>query len=765
MADEHSLASRDDALAESEGHLHFAVDAQILFQIGEQLVARHSIALAELIKNGYDADAREVTVLFENVRDRTGGTITVQDDGVGMTLETIRDHWMRIATANKLTRATSTTLGRPLAGAKGVGRFAARKLGDLLQLHTVAEAGGRREQTTAEFDWVGSFQPGQDITRVEVPYLHGPTRSETGTVLEVVGTRDPWSETDIERVRNDLVTLVNPFRHIENADAARDRRPFKVPLQFEEGRGFDVRLETPEFPDAEGSLVDLLVGGAWCSLAGHVVDGRPVYRLKIRETGEDLQFAPEDVRFEEVPDASFLLFYFPGDKDHYDETEFSFSRIRSVMKQQGGVRVYLDGFRVYSYGQPGDDWLEVDATSARRTGGAFDFERALRAVDVPEADRPTLLLPRSNQLFGTVELAREAQPGIIIKADRESLVDNRAFAQLRSFVQTGLAYMTVQYARVSYARRRARREERRQRSSSAQIRDVRERAESLSALVGEARKALPAAEDQLGGELAAAVADLTERLSAAEQTARHQEDEQISERSMLRVLASAGTIVGVINHQLQSLVAQTRRVDSDLATLAADPSRAPDGLLDASRDVSRWREQVERQLGLLGLLLAEGARERRRRLALYPIVEGVRDAFRGYTDDFEIIIEVDVPKALRTPPFFQAELSAVLFNALSNAFKFVLRRTDRRVRVEAHRSDSALFLRVLDTGTGVLPADRERVFEPFFTTSVADPVLGVGTGLGLTVVRDIVGSYGGTARFTDAPGRWATCLEVEIPYP
>lgn len=68
----------------------FEVDAGLLFQLGERLVARPSIALAELIKNAYDADATRVTVRLENVTTESGA-ILISDNGTGMTFEQVRD--------------------------------------------------------------------------------------------------------------------------------------------------------------------------------------------------------------------------------------------------------------------------------------------------------------------------------------------------------------------------------------------------------------------------------------------------------------------------------------------------------------------------------------------------------------------------------------------------------------------------------------------------------------------------------------------------
>jgi hypothetical protein len=100
------------------GELNFDVDAALLFELGEHLVTRKSVALAELVKNAYDADATRVTLTFSSVA-TAGGTITVSDNGSGMTFGVVRDGWMRIATTTKRANAASPRFHRPVTGAKG----------------------------------------------------------------------------------------------------------------------------------------------------------------------------------------------------------------------------------------------------------------------------------------------------------------------------------------------------------------------------------------------------------------------------------------------------------------------------------------------------------------------------------------------------------------------------------------------------------------------------------------------------------------------
>src|SRR5690606_16798583 len=105
----------------TEGKFQFSVDSGLVSELGERLVARPSIALAELVKNAYDADATRVTVLMQNIT-TDEGCIIVEDDGTGMSFEAVRDFWMRIATKNKVDRPKSQRFRRNRTGAKGIGR-------------------------------------------------------------------------------------------------------------------------------------------------------------------------------------------------------------------------------------------------------------------------------------------------------------------------------------------------------------------------------------------------------------------------------------------------------------------------------------------------------------------------------------------------------------------------------------------------------------------------------------------------------------------
>ena len=133
------------------GVVCFTSQGRLLEELGLRLVASPEIALVELIKNAYDADSPDCEVRYT----ADGISLVVADHGHGMTLDDFKNQWMQIATGNKLSEHRSPKYKRLLTGAKGIGRFAIRYLGDQLTLESTAFDKTRGKLTTlkAKFDW------------------------------------------------------------------------------------------------------------------------------------------------------------------------------------------------------------------------------------------------------------------------------------------------------------------------------------------------------------------------------------------------------------------------------------------------------------------------------------------------------------------------------------------------------------------------------------------------------------------------------------
>lgn len=190
------------------GFLYFTVDARHLRQLGRELVADRKTALAELVKNAYDADATRVWVDF--IDPSEGGVLEIRDNGEGMTLEVVREAWMRLSTAYKERQPLSACYRRIRAGQKGIGRFAAETLGRRLVLSSTTE--GSSTCVVVEFDWVRFDELDVPLHEIGNTYRIEPaSQEEHGTCLRIEGLWQAWGEEDRKGVRRVIQLLQPPF--------------------------------------------------------------------------------------------------------------------------------------------------------------------------------------------------------------------------------------------------------------------------------------------------------------------------------------------------------------------------------------------------------------------------------------------------------------------------------------------------------------------------------------------------------------------------
>lgn len=111
-----------------------------MLQLGDQLIKNESIGLLELIKNSYDADATSVFVELKNLENPSSGSIIIEDDGIGMDMDIIKNVWMEPGTDYKENLYNeykrSEKFNRLPLGEKGIGRFSVHKLGNQIELIT-----------------------------------------------------------------------------------------------------------------------------------------------------------------------------------------------------------------------------------------------------------------------------------------------------------------------------------------------------------------------------------------------------------------------------------------------------------------------------------------------------------------------------------------------------------------------------------------------------------------------------------------------------
>jgi len=722
------------------GEMQFHVDASILVQLGEQLVTRRSTALAELIKNAFDADATEVLVTLQNLK-KPRGTITVEDNGQGMTLDEIKSNWMRLATNNKRISTFSSLFKRPRSGQKGIGRFAVRRLADILILETVAydDDLDAKVKTTVNFDWRTKFKDGQTLTEIPVNFTSEIVSIETptGVILHLKNAKEVWTADDVAELRRDLSSLVNPFPNVQ----------FDLSNKQRDDPGFQFLLITPEFPEAEGELSENFLTMAWGTLSGQVFqNGRVEYNLSIRPTKEIVKLNPVSETFHTLAGVSFTIYYFVYRSSYFEDDYLGVYDAMRIGREQGGVRIYLDNFRVSPYGEKGDDWLELNESRSRRTSKLVQVDE-LDEFERQELDRPELLTPGNNQVFGAIKLSQTENPQFQITASREGFVDNETFKQLKRFTQIGIWWLTLQYSRVSYEERFQRREER----SGKKHEPISQVFDQVRTNIKES-PTIPIEEKQV----------VITSLDEIERVIVIREEQHMDDLTMLRILSATGTVVSMMNHQLRSMLSGIHSVAVDLEEMR---QYVMESALPAYEKMLQrlqlWRKSVEEQVSSLGFILGEKARKELTRPSIKVVVDNVVFPLSLYLKDHGIEVINDIQPNLRPPPMYEAELYAVLLHVFTNALKAVRDQPIRKVQFRSEEKDGDIHIYIYDTGIGIPVSERESVFKPFRTTTgTPDPVFGTGTGLGLKTVRDILNKYHARTQFIDVDAPWKTCLEI-----
>ncbi len=758
-----AVSRRDTALVVTR----FTVDTQLFRELGELLVGRDSTALIELIKNAYDADAEEVVVYGERLTDARAGSIVVTDTGNGMTAEQFESGFLRIASrAKQADDRRSPVMRRRYTGEKGIGRLAAHKLARAVHVLSVPRRvtadGVQTLDATINWDEVERYETldevGDDAVRVAT--TPAPATTRQGTTLRLSPLRQAWSE----RQLTDFVAEVQAF---EPPALLIERLPQHLaakPLLFQRLSPRDEGQHAPFRVALEG---DFSVGESlWQELAQSMTW---VVEIDASPTGVRIETAPTELGKRRAGAAAA-----GGSMSHPDpdggpffearilvhEGRVGTQRQRSFSRIVSGVRVYLEGFRVAPYGEPGNDWLDVDRAYSERAYGltlaGSGLDTALSAVD-----REELTILRNTSYLGAVLLKAADAPGLRTLVNREGFVPDASFETLKYLVRLGIDLNTRARARV-VADARPQRDARRATKHAA------DRAvfESDRALVQEVRAATQQARairelvaNAKQPDMDRAVDELVERLATVESLG----DEAIGERALLRVLASVGTQMAAFVHEISGLVAMAQSVETALARIADDLPDAASRLRPVLSSVEDLRRRLDRQASYLADVVTVDARRRRRRLPIRERFEAARRLVEPTAERREITIENDIPDDIRSPPMFDAELTTILSNLVTNAVKAA--GNGGRVQATAQRDNRLVRIVLRNTGTAVKPQDRERWFRPFESTTVAgmDPVLGQGMGLGLPITRSMLQDYRGEIEFVDPDPGWVTQVEVRLP--
>jgi signal transduction histidine kinase len=377
-------------MAEPAEKLSFEVSASLQRLIGRELVPTDEFAITELVKNAYDSGAKVVTITIQSVTEREPGYVRVEDDGSGMTLADFRRLFMFAGYSERPDEVDKAA--RVPTGEKGIGRFAADRLGRLLTVTTKVSSSPK--VLRVGFDWEDFRSKRKRFNEIQVPVeqpvdLQWP-KDRSGTVYEIRKLRALWTREKILALRSSLAELLDPFH---------------TP------RDFRIEVVVPGAPTLTGPIKQELPVAADHDIEFRIMkDGHFERRVGLKgDKKSDWSVLDGREEFKHLTGVKGRLLYF-----NRRPTKAQIGKSRS------GVKVFRDGFRLEPFGSPSADWLGLTERRAKRAGHAH-------------------LVP--NRLFGFVEISRKLNPDLKDTTSRQALLETEAVQALVSFLRGEASFL------------------------------------------------------------------------------------------------------------------------------------------------------------------------------------------------------------------------------------------------------------------------------------------------------------------------------------
>lgn len=349
---------------------YFKISSALKNLIGSDLITDNFVAVFELVKNSFDARATEVKITFEDIYTKNA-KIIIQDNGKGMDNEDLNEKWLFLGYSAKRDNTEDyrdkIKSGRVYAGAKGVGRFSCDRLGKFLNLITISEKPKSKIESIF-VDWA-KFEQNQKLLFDKIPVVQSQLSKtkydiKHGTVLEITGVpNDFWNRDNFKRLKEKLSKLIRPDLNTSD-QVQKFKIILSVPDELDEDREVMKKLKLVTKNDIQ--LYYNTVNG---EIKNFVFTEMDIKTTKIESNIDD-----KGIITTRLTDRENFV-YEIKEKSEYDLlsnvgiTLYFLNRSAKVTFHKrtgvehvdfGSLFVYKNGFRIYPYGERGDDSLGID---------------------------------------------------------------------------------------------------------------------------------------------------------------------------------------------------------------------------------------------------------------------------------------------------------------------------------------------------------------------------------------------------------------------
>lgn len=700
---------------------------RLIMAIGKDLIKDLPAAMVELVKNSYDADATYVKITYKKTN--SGLKIIVEDDGHGMSQETVIGAWMVPSTDYKLKKQKSPN-GRVYQGRKGIGRYAVSLLGNKLELITIKDS----IKTIASFDW-SEFNSEKKLSEIPIMINNFKTDEHSGTILAITNEygnnlTDEIHESDVLKIEKELSKLLS------NID------DFKIEVCYDNFYDDSTKNITKIISQLE-------FDDAWhYRLTGNVNSdfsyGLTYHNFYTNETKLFKGSFADDKILTEYPQpcGDIYIDYRVYDKDPFgievimnfingnQHTKLSKTDVKSMLIDQSGISIYRNDFRIRPYGDKGFDWLNLDAKRIQNPSMAIGSE----------------------QINGRISIESEEKSGLKEKSARDGLYENASYFVLQRIAD--LSLNLLQKERFNYRQKRTRKKT----NVIDKLFDFTHINEKMEKAVEKAYKNIKKYPDKTEEQINILNQEISKEIKILEKEKAEEFLEVKETIAIYQKHTTLGNVISVVLHEgrkpLSWYTNKLPQMNRKLKRLEDKNEITVDGYIDLSNDIERLDSEAKRMSTFFARLdpLASNKRKKRRKVRVAEIIKAVVDIFESIIESQNIIIEYDMETSI-TLDIIEDDLYMALTNIIDNAVFWVqyTKANEKLIKIDLHGNCENVTIEIYDNGPSI-PTQGiidNILFLPGYSTK-NDVQEDNGTGLGLSIAGEAIQRNNGILEVVDS---------------
>lgn len=723
------------------GEVGFVFSPRFSQLIGRHLISNPIVAVSELVKNSYDADADNISVEFHQLLSDTP-YLKIIDDGDGMTFVDVKTKWMMVGTDNKV-HSPFTPSGRRKLGEKGIGRFSVERLAKKLQI--ISTRKGEAFAISFSIDWDEYENFNGEFSDLKHTVVRIPCDPETkGTTLLLEGLRDHWGLDELQNLQKELELL----RPIDINDVSYKKYDFA-------GQKVKISLIAPDYLPKKRTIKTRILTYAQAHLYGEIKeDGSAIVRVFIKsnisaskvDVTETFNYAPGEYDTSCGP-VTYEAFVFLKDKRLYKSLDIGSKEVDDYLETFCGMKIYRDGFRILPFGDADNDWLELNA--ARTSSPEFRIA--------------------TYNTIGVVYITRDKNPGLQDVLSRENMYETPEFISLKKFVNEAFnKYTAIQLASRKKKERKAKEEGKVALDGAKKALTIlASRIDDLMTTVAEADdvRVPPEQKEQhyleVQNQAATVISsahNTIEHLNKAYQFYKKQTDFRSREMQIYRNIATLGISAAMFGHEALNQTVEAKAIINDVFADYPSLITAADELSELLLDLREDLALIDEKADFFRNYLQREKQDQSQYVNIYTILTKLlrqhENAFVAIDVKPDVVMKGDENDYLLWA--YEGDIESVFTNLITNAYKALKKATgEKTLQFSLELIDGMIDIHSINTGYPIKEENRQRIFEPLFST-YSD-----GTGLGLTIIQDTLLLYQGTISLEkDYP---ATHFKLSIP--